>query len=198
VPCIGVWSWQLNVGYLVIVAIHHSTNHNHESCIWQLWVVTICLFPHPLCHICRWSLVIFPSFLPPLPNHTCPLLQTHLNLLSQNPFRTIKIFHTQPGAKSLQKICHRHRIVQGSITRLFQTVLSPDYGQMLHFLEPSRPYFPPLVADTKVELPHPVGKLLQGEFRLLPADWGCAFGTAQVQQIIALIICIVFVIGNLL
>jgi len=45
---------------------------------------------------------------------------------------------------------------------------------------PSHPYFLPLVEGTEVGLHHPCGKLLQGEFRLLQADWGVAFGLAQV------------------
>jgi len=32
----------------------------------------------------------------------------------------------------------------------------------------------------KVGLPHAFGKLLQGEFHLLQADWGFAFGPAEV------------------
>jgi hypothetical protein len=68
---------------------------------------------------------------------------------------------------------------------------------MLLLEKPSQPSFLPFVECTKVRLPHPVGKLLQGEFRFLPAEWGLAFGPAQVQRIVTLIICIVLVIGNL-
>jgi hypothetical protein len=68
---------------------------------------------------------------------------------------------------------------------------------MLLLEKPSHPYFLPLVEGTKVGLPHLFGKLLQGEFRLLQADWGFAFSPAQVRRIIALGICIEFVIRNL-
>jgi len=68
---------------------------------------------------------------------------------------------------------------------------------MLFLEEPSHPYFLPLVERAIVRLPHPFGKLLQGEFGLLQADWGFTLCTAQVQQIVALIICIIFVVGNL-
>jgi len=51
---------------------------------------------------------------------------------------------------------------------------------MLLLPKRSHPYFLPLVECTKVGLPHPFAKLLQGEFRLLKADWGFAFGPAQV------------------
>jgi len=68
---------------------------------------------------------------------------------------------------------------------------------MLVLEKPSHPYFLPLVECPKVGLPHPFGKLLQGEFRLLQADWGFAFSPAQVGRIIALILCITFVIRNL-
>jgi len=75
--------------------------------------------------------------------------------------------------------------------------LSPDNGPMLPLEKPSHPYFLPLVECTKVGLPHPFDKLLQGEFRLLQADWGFTFSPAQARRIIALIICIEFVIRNL-
>jgi hypothetical protein len=51
---------------------------------------------------------------------------------------------------------------------------------MLLLEKRSHLYFLPLVEGTKVGLPHPFGKLLQGEFRLLQANWGFAFGPAQV------------------
>jgi len=68
---------------------------------------------------------------------------------------------------------------------------------MLPLKKPCHLYCLPLVERTKVDQPHRFGKLLQGEFRLHQADWGFAFGPAQVLQIVALIICIVFIIGNL-
>jgi hypothetical protein len=86
--------------------------------------------------------------------------------------------------------------VQGFNSQRFQTVLSRDYGPMLFLQEPSHPYFLALVECTKVRLRLPFGKLLQGEFHLLQADWGLAVSTAQVRRIIALIICIEYVITN--
>jgi len=68
---------------------------------------------------------------------------------------------------------------------------------MLFPEEPSHPYFLPLVERTIVDLPYPFGKLLQGEFGLVQADWGFTLCTAQVRRIVALIICIIFVVGNL-
>jgi len=68
---------------------------------------------------------------------------------------------------------------------------------MLFLEEPSHPYFLPLVERTMVGLPHPFGKLLEGEFGLLQADWGLTLCTAQVRRIVARIICITFVVGNL-
>ena len=76
-------------------------------------------------------------------------------------------------------------------------VLSRDPGLMLLLLKPSHPSFLPLVECTKVGLPHPFGKLRQGEFGLLHVDWGFAFGPAQVQRIIAIIICPEFAVANL-
>ena len=67
---------------------------------------------------------------------------------------------------------------------------------MLLLEKPCPLYFLPLVECTKVGLPHPFGKLLRGGFRLLQADWGFALSPAQVRRIIALIICIEFVIRN--
>jgi hypothetical protein len=68
---------------------------------------------------------------------------------------------------------------------------------MLLLEKPSHPYFLPLVECTQVGLPHPFGKLLQGELHFLQADWGFAFSPGQVQRIIALILCIEFGIRNL-
>jgi len=59
------------------------------------------------------------------------------------------------------------------------------------------PYLLPLVECIKVGLPHSFGKLLQGELHFLHTDWGFAFSTAQVQRIVALISCIIFVVGHL-
>jgi len=46
-------------------------------------------------------------------------------------------------------------------------------------------------------LPDSFGKLLQGEVRLLQANWRFAFWTARVQLIVALITCIIFIVGHL-
>jgi hypothetical protein len=125
------------------------------------------------------------------------LLQKHLHPLSPNTFGIIEIFQMQPDLENLQKICHRHVPVQGSITQLFQTVLSADNGTMLLLEKPSYPYFLSLVDCSKVALPQPFRKLLQEEFRLLQADWGFAFSPAQVRRIVALTIGIVFALGNI-
>jgi hypothetical protein len=50
-------------------------------------------------------------------------------------------------------------------------ILSPDNGPMHLFKKPSHPFFVPVVEHTKVGLPHPFGKLLQGEFSLVQAEW---------------------------
>jgi len=68
---------------------------------------------------------------------------------------------------------------------------------MLFLEEPSHPYFLPLVERTIVGLPHLFGKLPQGDFGSLQADWEFTLCTAQVQQIVTLIIGIIFVVGNL-
>jgi hypothetical protein len=52
---------------------------------------------------------------------------------------------------------------------------------MLLLMKPSCLYFNLRVEHTEVRLPHPIGKLLQGEDRLLQANWGVAFGRTQVQ-----------------
>jgi len=168
---------------------------------WKLYLATLghylSLFSRALTQICRWSLVASPSLLPRLPNITCTFLHKHLHPLSLNPFGIIEILHWQPGLKSLQKICNRHLPAQGSISQLFQTVLSWDNRPMPLLEKPSHPYFLPLVEGTKVGLPHHFGKLLPGEFRLLQANWGFAVSPAQVRRIIALSICIEFVTRNL-
>ena len=136
-------------------------------------------------------------FFPWLPNFACTFVQKHLDPLPANPFSIIEIIQRQPGFECLQKICNQHLPAQGSIANLFQSVLPPDYGKMLFLKEPSHPYFLPLVERTIVGLPHPFGKLLQGEFGLLQADWQFAFCTAQVRRIIAPIISIIIVVEHL-
>jgi hypothetical protein len=51
----------------------------------------------------------------------------------------------------------------------------PGNEPMLLLENPSHPHFIPLVECSKVGLPHPFGKLLHGEVRLLQPDWGFAF-----------------------
>jgi len=109
----------------------------------------------------------------------------------------IEIIQGQPDLECLQKMCNCRLPVQGFISNLLEAVLPPDYGPMLLLQEPSHPYFLPLVERTIVGLPHPFGKFLQGEFSLLQADWRYAICTAQVQRIVALIICIILVVGQL-
>jgi len=59
---------ELHAGCRVIVAVLHSTNHNYESWIWQLWEVTSRFFASVLCKIRHWSLVALPHLLPRLLN----------------------------------------------------------------------------------------------------------------------------------
>jgi hypothetical protein len=66
------------------------------------------------------------------------------------------------------------------------------------FQKPSDPFIHPLVERTIVGLRRAFNKLLQGEFGLFHADWGLTLCTTQVQQIIALIACIIIVLGILL
>jgi len=172
-------------GYLGIVAIWHWTNHNHESCISQLGEVTADLFTHSLCQLCCWLIVASPS------------LVSHLQNLTSNQFGITNIVRIQPGLNCVQKISNCHLPIQGSISKLFQTVLSSNNAQILLLQKLSHSYFLPLVEGAIVRLPYPCGKWLQGEFQLVQADWGNAFGTAKVWWIIAFIICIVFVTGHL-
>jgi len=162
VPHICIRSLELIAGNLVIVAVQHSTNYNHDSCIWQLWDVTIHFCTSALSQIRRRLLVTSPSLLPRLPNHASTFLQKHQNLLSLNPFSIIDNFKTQPVLESLQKICNVRLPVQGSLWQLFETVLSWDTGLMLLFWKHSHPYYLPLVERNKVGLAHPFAKLLQG------------------------------------
>ena len=87
--------------------------------------------------------------------------------------------------------------MKGSISKLFPMVLPLDTGPMLSLKKPSNPYFLPPVEHTIVGLPHPFGKLLQGEFGLLQADSRLTLCTAQARRIVALFICTIMVVGNL-
>ena len=194
---ISIHGFELIWGKNDIVTIRHPANHNNECCIWNQCEITSHLFAHTLSQIPRLSFVASPSIFSHLPNFACTFLQNHLHQLLMNPLGIIEIIQRKPGFRYLQKIWNRCLSVQGSITKMFQPVLSPEYGP-IHFLKQrSHPYFLPLVECATIGLPHPFGKLLQGELCLLQADWGFTVCTTQVQRIIALIICIIFVIGNL-
>jgi hypothetical protein len=65
---------------------------------------------------------------------------------------------------------------------------------MLLPLKPRHPSFLPLVECTELWLHNPFGKLLRVEFCLLQVDSGLSFGPTEVCRIIALIICIEFII----
>jgi len=172
-------------------------NHNHECCIWQLRDVTCRIFARSLSHISHQLLVALPSLLSRFSNFACTFLHQHLHPLPANPFIIIEINQWQPVVECHQIICNHHLQMQGSISNLIQMVLPPDTGPMLLLQKPSYRYFLPLVEYTIVGLPYPFGKLLHREFHLLQADWGFAFCTAQVQQIVALIICIIIAVGHL-
>jgi len=144
---------ELIVGCLVIVAVRQPTNHNHESCIWQLWDITSRIVAHTLSQIHYRSYVASVDLLPRLPNLAYTYLRKHLNPLSPNPFGILIIFHRQACLKCHQKICNRRLPVQGSISQLFQTVLSPDNGLMLLLQKPNHLHFLPLVEGTKLGCP---------------------------------------------
>jgi hypothetical protein len=141
------------------------------------------------CHIGRQWLPVLPHLYPTLPNLTCSFDEKHLNRLSPNPFAIIKNLPMQPSHESYQNISNCCFPVQGSILQLFQTVLSQD-NRLMHLLQqPSHPCFLSLFESTEIRLSHPSGKLHQGEFRLLQADYEYTSSTAQVQRIVTLFIC---------
>jgi hypothetical protein len=144
VPHVCVQSMEYVAACLVIVAIWHSTNYNHESCILQYWDVTSCSFAHTLSQIHRQLLVSLPSLLPPLPQLSCTFPQTHVHPLLPNRFVIVKIFESQPGLESLHQICNYGLRLQGFISQLFQRVLSRDNGTMLLLEKLSHPYLLPL------------------------------------------------------
>jgi len=146
--------------------------------------VACCLVKHlPFFDTSRTSVA---HFLKPVSTH-CSQIHTALSKFSKR----------QPGLESLHTISNCRLPVKGSNSQLFQMVLSRDNGPMLLLHKPSQPYFLPLVECTKVGLPNPLGKWLQAEFRVLQADCSFPFRPAQVQQIIAFLICIKFVLRNL-
>jgi len=181
VPHICLRGLELFGGSNHILPIRQPVNHNRERCIWQLCEVTSPLCACALSLIRRQSLVPSPYLFLCLSNFTCTFHQKHLHPLPVNLFSIIEINQRQPVLECHQKLCDRCLPVQGSILNLFQSVLPPDNRLMLLLKKSRHPYFLPLVECTAVGLPHPVGKLLQGELRLLQANWGFAFSTAQVQ-----------------
>ena len=178
---------------------YHSTPS--ESQPWTLYFATSGGYFSPVCLHVRPNLspvaVASPPLFPCLPDLACTFLQKHHHQLLPNPFSIIKIIQRQPVLKWHQNICNHRLPVQGSFLNLFQMVLPLHNGPMLLLQPPSHPSFLPLVEHTVVGLPHPFGKLLQGEFDLLQAHWLLACCTAQVQQMVTLIICIIFDVVNI-
>lgn len=80
---------------------------------------------------------------------------------------------------------------------MFHTVLSLDNAIKLLFQKASDPYILQLVEAIQVVLPKLLWELQQGEFGLIRAEWGSAFNTTHVQQVITLIIGFVFITGKL-
>lgn len=195
VPHICLERFDLLAGWRVIVAVQQQMSHTYECCISQLWEVTTCQVAHTLSHIRQRLLVTLHFTLPCLPNLICTFPQKQFNLLLPNPFGIKKISQRQPDFKSQLNIQDRDLLVLGSIFNLAQLILYPDNGTKYLLQNPSLPYFLPLVEGTKIGLPNPFRKLLLGDFHSLQADWGFAFGTAHVHLLIALIVCIVFVVG---
>jgi hypothetical protein len=170
VPHIWVRSLELHAGCLVIVAIWHSMNHNHESSTLQIWEGSSLNFAHALTQIrCRLH-VASPSLPCCIPKLCCAFLQIHLHPMLLNPFGSIDIVQRQPGLERIQNIGTHCLPLQGPIVQLFQMGLSLDNRPMLLPNKPRHPYVLPLVERTNVGLPHAFGKLLQGVFRFLQAD----------------------------
>jgi hypothetical protein len=65
--------------------------------------------------------------------------------------------------------------------KLFQPIQPFDYGPLLFLEQPSNPSFLSLVECAIIGLPHPFGKLIQGGFSFLQADWELSLRTAQVR-----------------
>jgi len=63
--------------------------------------------------------------------------------------------------------------------------------------KPNHPYYLPVVDHTDVGLPHIFDILLQGELGLLRADWRFAFSPSHIQWIFTVIMCLIFVVGQL-
>jgi len=58
------------------------------------------------------------------------------------------------------------------------TILSLHYTSILFIWNRYYPYFLSIIEGTSVEPTHAVGKLLQGEFSLVQADWSFIFSTS--------------------
>jgi hypothetical protein len=114
--------------------------------------------PYPSLVSCYLTL---PSFLPPEP---------HLHLNSKSSPHTIaesiQYYRYFPKAARTRQSTKNHQLQSpsaGFIWQLFQNILSRDNGRIHLVQEPSDLTLLPLVEQTKVGLPHPFGKLVQGE-----------------------------------
>ena len=172
---ICVCGLQLLARCLVIVTLWHPRYHNLESCIWQLLEGTSCLVAWALSQICHWLHGALLSLRHRLLNHACTCLPEHFDPLSRKPHTIVKIFQSQPVLASDHPISTWGSTVLRFISKPFEMDLPLDNALMLFLQKPCHQYFLPLVECTKVWLPHPSAKLLQGEFSLLQTDWGIAF-----------------------
>jgi len=185
-----VRSLELHAGCWVIVAFSALD----ESQWWLLYLATkgryLSLFcprahPNPSPVACCLA---FPSSSPSKP-------RLHISSETSEPIvaESIRHYWSLPRAATFRKSPKNLQLPSpnaGFHLAAVSNCFFPGYWTNASSREPSHPYFLPLVQCTKVGLPHPFGKLLQAEIRLLQADWGLAFSPTQVRRIIALIICI--------
>jgi hypothetical protein len=119
----------------------------------------------------------FSSILPPEPrsqssSETCqPIVAESFQQYRSSPWAA----HSCKSSKNLQQPSPSAGVHLNAISN--SSVLGNRPMLLLEKL--SHPYFLPLVECTKIGLPHPFGKLLQGEFRLHRADWGLPSAPSQ-------------------
>ena len=139
----------------------------------------------------------FPSSLPPKPH-------LHISSTTSPPTVAESIRHYQKfpipasSRRSLQNLQPLTPAARVHLSAVLNCSVPEEWTDASSKKKISHTLFLPLVEGTKVGLPHPIGKLLEGECLWLQADWGLAVGPAQVRRIMALIICIEFVIRILL
>ena len=173
--------------YKVFTASQNLANHNHDHYITQLWEVTACQFTRAA-----------PKFVASPVYASTPFL---ISLILFFPTAATSIQHyrhsplaasPQIWAKELKPPITSTRVNLKAVSNLFS---SQNIPQWYFSQNPATDNFFNLYMQC-IWTTWSLRNMYEREFGLHHADYGFAFSTTQVHRMIALIICIIFVVGK--